>query len=98
MMKYLLHIYDEYIPLMRDGATQEQVLNAALEHIHNSKYNREHKLYFEIIEVANVEKHNTLKYQDLFEKWTAEKIKHAKELHERIEKEQFERLKKKFEK
>lgn len=99
MIKYALRIYDSYIPLIRDSGTLEQAIEAALEVFDAGEVaNFDRDLDFEIIEIARVHKYNTGNYNDFFEKRAAEWTKLQKERQDRLDREAFERLKKKFDK
>lgn len=97
--KFMLVIYDRYFPLLR-GGTIEDAVQAALEEIYSGEtgYEDDGDLPFEIIEVTSSKRYSTYDYQEFFEKKYAAEKKRREEQQNRLEREQFERLKKKFNK
>ncbi len=102
MTKYAVLFYNmdgvyHYIPLIREGGTYEQAVEAALEYISDGEVAHDDgDLRFQIVEIAKEHNLNTADHQNYFEKKVAEARKRQQEQYERNEKEQFERLKKKF--
>lgn len=98
MTKYAFVFHDHYVPLIREGGTLENAIKMALEEIYNNDYPYDYNgdTKFEIIEIANTTQHKTSDHKDFFDKKTAEWKKHQKEQQDRIDKEQYEKLKQKF--
>lgn len=102
MTGYAMLIYaDEGIYYFNPLAakTEEEAVNEALDYIdsgHTVSNNGD--LHFKIIDVTNSHDYTTADYEEFFEQKNAEAMKRWKEQEEKLEREQFERLKKKFDK
>ncbi len=98
MIKYILRVYDHYVPLIRETGTLEQAITAALEVFNDGEIvSFDDDLDFEILEVSAAHKYNTSDYQDFFDKKLAAWKKQQQEQQDRLDRANFERLKKKFE-
>lgn len=101
-MRLALLVYNmdgvyHHIPLA--AKTLEKAETEALEYMYSEMsimYDDERM--FEIIEVGEKHRYNTEEFKEWFDKRLEKDRKHAREQQERLEREQFERLKKKFDK
>lgn len=88
---------DQYIPLVREGGTLEQAIGVALETFADGEVvSFDHDVNFEIIEITAKHEYNTRDYNEFFEKRTAMYMAERQKQQDMLDKEQFERLKKKF--
>ncbi len=104
MTRYALILYASdgvyhYVGLANEDKTLEQAIDVALETIYGGELSRDYDdLDFEIVEVANIHHYNTAGYKEYFDKKEAASRKKYTEQQDRNDKDQFERLKKKFDK
>lgn len=102
MTKYALALYEmdgvySYIPLAQDDKTLDEAIQIALKTIYSGDLNRDYDdLDFDIVEINTIHQFNTTDYQEYFDKQEAASKKRQKAQQDRLDKEQFERLKKKF--